>query len=98
MECWAAKTCSRVGLLQPLNMLQYALVEITEGHQSSSLMSHYDATELLLVCESIIEHGELTYDELYRLADWLNNHPEACHHWPGNLLVEPYRGHGQTVR
>jgi hypothetical protein len=40
-------------------------------------MSHYDPTELLLVCGSIIEDGELTYDELYRLADWLNNHHEA---------------------
>jgi hypothetical protein len=52
-------------------------------------VSDYDPSELLVVCESIIEDGELTYDELYRLADWLNNHHEACHHWPGNLLVEP---------
>ena len=52
-------------------------------------MSDYDPSELLIVCESIIEDGELTYDELYRLADWLNNHREACLHWPGNLLVEP---------
>lgn len=52
-------------------------------------MSDYDLNELLFVCESIIEDGELTYDELYQLADWLNNHHEACIHWPGNLLVEP---------
>jgi hypothetical protein len=52
-------------------------------------MSDYDATELLVLCDSIIEDGELTYDELYELADWLNNHYEACRHWPGNLLVEP---------
>jgi hypothetical protein len=37
-------------------------------------MSDYDPGELLLVCESIIEGGELTYDEVYHLADWLNNH------------------------
>jgi hypothetical protein len=52
-------------------------------------VSDYDPSEPLVVCESIIGDGELTYDELYRLADWLNNHHEACHHWPGNLLVEP---------
>ena len=52
-------------------------------------MSDYDPSELMVVCESIIEDGELTYDELYRLADWLNNHHDACLHWPGNLLVEP---------
>jgi hypothetical protein len=52
-------------------------------------MSDYDPSELLLVCGSIIEDGELTYDELYQLAEWLNGHREACAHWPGNLLVEP---------
>ncbi|HEY5741449.1 MAG TPA: hypothetical protein VIS99_02820 [Terrimicrobiaceae bacterium] len=52
-------------------------------------MSDYDPNELLVVCESIIEDGELTYDELYQLADWLNNHHEACLHWPGSLIVEP---------
>jgi hypothetical protein len=52
-------------------------------------MSDYDPSELLVVCESIIEDGELRYDELYQLADWLNNHQDACHHWPGNLLVGP---------
>ena len=52
-------------------------------------MSDYDPSELLLVCDSIIEDGELTYDELYQLAEWLNSHREACVHWPGSLLVEP---------
>jgi hypothetical protein len=52
-------------------------------------MSDYDPSELLLVCDSIIEDGELTYDELYQLAEWLNGHREACGHWPGSLLVEP---------
>ena len=52
-------------------------------------MSSYDPSELLLVCDSIIEDDELTYDELYQLAEWLNSHREACVHWPGSLLVEP---------
>jgi hypothetical protein len=50
-------------------------------------MNSYDRTELLL--DPIIEDGELDYDELYRLAEWLNGHREACMHWPGSLLVEP---------
>ena len=54
-------------------------------------MSDYDPSELLVLCESIIEDGELTYDEIYQLAEWLNNDREACLHWPGNLLVEPLR-------
>ena len=30
------------------------------------------------VCESIIGEGELTYDELYKLAESRSNHREAC--------------------
>ena len=52
-------------------------------------MSNYDPREILVLCESIMEDGELTYDELYRLAEWLNNHQEACSNWPGSLLVAP---------
>jgi hypothetical protein len=58
-------------------------------------MSDYDPSELMVVCESIIEDGELTYDELYQLAEWLNNDREACLHWPGNLLVEVTEGLGR---
>ena len=32
----------------------------------------YDTRELLTLCETILEDGELTYDELYKLAEWLN--------------------------
>lgn len=52
-------------------------------------MSNYDPTELISVCESILEDGEINGEELYYLADWLNQHPEACVQWPGNLLVSP---------
>jgi len=52
-------------------------------------MSNYDTSQLLLLCESIIEDGELAYDELYELAEWLNNHQEACSNWPGSVLVTP---------
>jgi hypothetical protein len=49
----------------------------------------YDPTELITVCAAIIEDGELSGEELYDLAEWLNTHREACFHWPGNLLVQP---------
>src|ERR1041385_1061924 len=53
------------------------------------MSANYDSSELLLLCESIFEDGELSGDEVYRLSDWLNAHREACFHWPGNLLVQP---------
>lgn len=49
----------------------------------------YDPTELISVCESILEDGELSGEELYGLAEGLNKNREACFHWPGNLLVQP---------
>ena len=52
-------------------------------------MSNYDPGELLVLWDPIMEDAELTYDELYKMAEWLNNHHEACFHWPGNLLLEP---------
>lgn len=52
-------------------------------------MNDYDPSELIAVCDSIIEDGEISGDELYALAEWLNNHREACSHWPGELLVKP---------
>ena len=62
-------------------------------------MSDDDTVELLALCETILADGELSYDELYRLAEWLNNHPEASFQWPGNLLVVPrFAGRRQDVR
>lgn len=51
-------------------------------------MSEYDPSELLRVCDSIIEDGEISGDEAYQLAEWLNNHREACYSWPGDSLVK----------
>jgi hypothetical protein len=50
-------------------------------------MSDYDPTALLLVCDAILEDGEISGDEVYALATWLNDHKEACSHWPGDSLV-----------
>ena len=52
-------------------------------------MSDYDPSALVAQCESILADGEISGEELYRLAEWLNDHKEACYEWPGNLLVQP---------
>lgn len=52
-------------------------------------MSGGDTMELLALCDIILEDGKHTYDEVNKLAEWLNIHSEACFQWPGNLLVAP---------
>jgi hypothetical protein len=52
-------------------------------------MSEFDPTELIALCDSILDFGEVTESEAYNLADWLNKHNEACLHWPGEDLVRP---------
>jgi len=50
-------------------------------------MDNPDSSELIAVCDEILESGEISSDDAYRLAEWLNAHPEQCDRWPGNLLV-----------
>lgn len=50
---------------------------------------YYDPSELIALCDSVIEDGEISGSELYALAEWLNNNREACFRWPGELLVKP---------
>lgn len=52
-------------------------------------MSEYDPTELVGICDSMLDFGEVTENEAYNLADWLNKHDEACLHWPGEELIRP---------
>jgi hypothetical protein len=33
-----------------------------------------DSTELIRVCASILDDGEVSEDEAYRLDEWLNEH------------------------
>jgi hypothetical protein len=54
-----------------------------------SNVPNYDPVELLRLCESILEDGEIDETEIYRLAEWLNDNRNACFHWPGDLLVKP---------
>ena len=52
-------------------------------------MADYDPKDLLALCASILDDGEVTSDEAYQLADWLNNHPDASEKWPGKELIKP---------
>jgi hypothetical protein len=52
-------------------------------------MEDYDPKDLLALCASILDDGEVTSDEAHQLADWLNNHPDASEKWPGNELIKP---------
>jgi len=52
-------------------------------------MSKYDPAELLSFCDAILEDSEVSVDEVYAIAEWLNSNPSACDHWPGNLMVGP---------
>lgn len=52
-------------------------------------MIEYDPTGLIALCASILDDSEVTPDEAYELADWLNNHPEAGRCWPGSELIGP---------
>lgn len=55
-------------------------------------MADFDASDLMALCEGILEDGELSGREVYRLSQWLNANGDACLHWPGKVLVEPLKG------
>jgi len=52
-------------------------------------VAEHNSSELVALCASILDDGEVTSDEAYQLADWLNNHPGASEQWPGKELVKP---------
>jgi hypothetical protein len=45
------------------------------------------AIELVRRCDAILASGEITENDAYDLADWLNHNREACGCWPGETLV-----------
>jgi hypothetical protein len=45
--------------------------------------------ELIALCQRLTSDGQLSGEEVWILAKWLNDHPEAGESWPGNILVEP---------
>src|SRR5205085_2070443 len=50
-----------------------------------------DREEFFLLCEAILDDGEVIAAEAYRLAQWLNAHPSIAASSPANELVTPLR-------
>ena len=61
--------------------------KFTAGQSSTN--SAYDVKPLMALCEKILLDEEVSVEELYELAEFLNANPEAGKHWPGNQFVEP---------
>lgn len=47
------------------------------------------STELVALCASILGDGEVSAEEAYELAEWLNNHSDSATTWPGSELIKP---------
>jgi len=62
-------------------------IKFTAGQSSTN--SVYDVKPLIVLCEQILHDEEVSAEELYELAEFLNANPEAGKHWPGNQLVGP---------
>lgn len=45
----------------------------------------------MALCASILSDGEVSPDEAYKLAEWLNSNREAAQNWPGSELVRVLR-------
>ena len=61
--------------------------KFTAGQSSTN--SAYDVKPLMALCEKILLDEEVSVEELYELAEFLNANPEAGKHWPGDQFVEP---------
>ena len=62
-------------------------IKFTAGQSGTN--SVYDVKPLIALCEQILHDEEVSAEELYELAEFLNANPEAGKHWPGNQLVGP---------
>ena len=48
-----------------------------------------DERDFIQLCDSILDDGEVSAEEAYGIAEWLNDHPEIARSWPANGLVKP---------
>ncbi|MGZ4983228.1 MAG: hypothetical protein ACXWFY_03785 [Chthoniobacterales bacterium] len=52
-------------------------------------MPEDEERDFILLCEAILEDGEVSAEEAYGIAEWLNDHPETARTWPANELIQP---------
>lgn len=48
-----------------------------------------DERDFFLLCDSILDDGEVSAEEAYGIAEWLNDHPEVAGSWPATELIKP---------
>jgi len=48
-----------------------------------------DERDFILLCDSILDDGEVSADEAYGIAEWLNDHEEMARSWPATELIKP---------
>lgn len=48
-----------------------------------------DERDFILLCDSILDDGEVSAEEAYGIAEWLNDHREIAQSWPANQLIKP---------
>jgi hypothetical protein len=58
------------------------------GRDTNRSVTAFESPELIALCASVLSDGEVSADEAYSLAEWLNKHPEAAQNWPGSELVK----------
>lgn len=52
-------------------------------------MTQVVSAQLIALCESILEDGEVSVDEVRRLRDWLDQHENERACWPGEIIADP---------
>lgn len=52
-------------------------------------MNDAESSELIALCESILEDDEVSVEEVRRLGQWLKENEDARRIWPGEVLAQP---------
>ncbi len=54
-------------------------------------MSDDEGRDFIVLGEAILDDGEVSAEEAFRMAEWLNDHPHVAHTWPASEVVKPLR-------
>ncbi len=52
-------------------------------------MENDDTSELVILCEEILEDGEVSVEEIRRLGKWLEDNQACRYTWPADVLTQP---------
>lgn len=85
-ECMLEFESYRLGLASPCPDCENDVPLIGAAQTRHFPTSAYGFISL---CRNLMADGELSGEEVWELANWLNNHPDAAREWPGSIFVEP---------